>query len=1031
MLGPDRGGSSDANRVNESATLYAEEDAHAAVRNAKVFVPSAMVDSQLWSPLSRGGSVSESKKKGGSQGPAFATRRELKSIETALTRMRSELEELEKRSVTGGDLDARTRGLEDQLIRALRDANRADIRDRFNSIEEELQLLRKQRQVQVGHLDQLLEQVRSDLSLYQQHLAELDARTADERIRNAVEAQGEVRAEQAFRKHIEPKLSELEVAYDDADDRLSQLKAYIDSFGPGGLPVLAQERDALRERIGELEAQLGGERTRGDELLARVRQLENSQLKRVLDKGVTPELLEARLEELRAQTSDLRERRALQSENERLGAKVQQLETELVSWRDDAQLAEVARTERAQLTRYERERDEAEERREEAERRAQAAKSAERRARDREASALSRLAEVEGAEKAAAEREARLEAVSEELGQYRRELEESEARESRARAELERSRGEALALRAELEDARDHLQVAESKWRASFADEKEEEFEAAHERYREAAATEARAMRLDLERRLQDAVSRRDTALEDLAKLRSELHTVQAELRSSQLAKLQAQELLESTRSQHEQEIICLENTVSDRKQQLDKEHQERQERLRSEIEHERQRALAATTQEKGMLEHALDVLETELGRLSQDRDELYADITENAAKKGVLEAELQVLLSRLDELRTKDVPEEERLGKLREPVFSDLPPAEDAHELDWLQIVEDGIREAGFQFHPRLLRAFHTSLKIADHAPLAVLAGISGTGKSELPRLYSDLGGLPFLELAVQPSWDSPQDLFGFFNYTDGRLKAEPLARLLHQLGRPQDPLRDSPLIVLLDEMNLARVEYYFAALLSKLETRRGVDDLSPVDRSRAAIRLDAGPGARELLLFPDRRALFVGTMNEDESTLTLSDKVLDRACVLTFPAPDAMEDREQPRRFKRETRLSWASWSSWQQADRSADLADELNQLNGAMRKVGRPFGHRLFRAIHAYVALYPHTDPEVGHKEALADQWAMKVLPRLKGLECDDKRVRSGLEQLRALVPEELEPAFQEARNREFFSFSGAAEVYRSDA
>jgi hypothetical protein len=170
---------------------------------------------------------------------------------------------------------------------------------------------------------------------------------------------------------------------------------------------------------------------------------------------------------------------------------------------------------------------------------------------------------------------------------------------------------------------------------------------------------------------------------------------------------------------------------------------------------------------------------------------------------------------------------------------------------------------------------------------------------------------------------------------------------------------------------------------------------------------------------------------MNEDESTLTLSDKVLDRACVLTFPAPDAMEDREQPKRHKRETRLSWTSWTSWQRAEHSADLGDELNDLNRAMRGVGRPFGHRLFRAIHAYVALYPHSDPEVGRKEALADQWAMKVLPRLKGLECDDKRVRSGLEVLRTLVPEELLPAFQEARDREFFSFAGAAEVYRSDA
>ncbi len=965
--------------------------------------------------------MADDKKK---KGPAFASRQALDSLSATVERLRSDLGRLGADTVTTTALESTTKRLSGELRQALTDASRADIQGRFASVEQELALLRETRQVQVDHLQGLLEQVRADVSIYHQQLAELDARTADERIRTAVEEQGAKRADDAFQRHIAPKLSELEDAYDEADDRLAQLKAYIDGFGPGGLPVLAQERDTLRQRVGELEAQLGGERTRADELLARVRELESSRLKRVLDDGVTPELLEARLAELQSQTAGLRERRALQSQNERLGAKVQQLETELATWGDNAKMAEVARAERAQVQRYERERDDAEGRREDAERRARAAEAAERMARGRETSALARLAEVEGAEQSAAERESRLEALSEELGQYRRELEESERRESDARAELERSRGELLALRADLEDAQDHLQVAESKWREAFAVEKQTEFAEAHQRYRSAAEAEARAMRLELEQQLTDARARDRASCEQLEALRLRLQTLEGELRTSQLVQMQATEMLRSTELRHQQELASLETSVADRKQQLDDEHGQRLERLRLEIEDERQRALGAAVQDK-------KILDADVARLSADRDGLYDEINEFTAQKGVLEAELEVLRSRLDELRTKDVPEEERLGKLHRAAFDELAPATEAHELDWLRSVEDGIRAAGFQFHPRLLRAFHTSLKIADHAPLAVLAGISGTGKSELPRLYSDLGGLPFLELAVQPSWDSPQDLFGFFNYTDGRLKAEPLARLLHQLGKPEDPLRDSPLIVLLDEMNLARVEYYFAALLSKLETRRGVDATNAADRVRASIRLDAGPGAAELLLFPDRRALFVGTMNEDESTLTLSDKVLDRACVLTFPAPEAMEDREQPERRRRATRLSWTSWTQWQQVERSPDLGDELNELNQAMRGVGRPFGHRLFRAIHAYVALYPHADPEVARNEALVDQWAMKVLPRLKGLECDDKRVRSGLEVLRTLVPDELEPAFQDARDREFFSFAGAAEVYRGDA
>jgi hypothetical protein len=96
--------------------------------------------------------------------------------------------------------------------------------------------------------------------------------------------------------------------------------------------------------------------------------------------------------------------------------------------------------------------------------------------------------------------------------------------------------------------------------------------------------------------------------------------------------------------------------------------------------------------------------------------------------------------------------------------------------------------------------------------------------------------------------------------------------------------------LLVLLDEMNLARIEYYFSDFLSRLEMRRGIDlDLAEY-RRKAEIPLEIGrTGTTDSVMrvFVARNVFFVGTMNEDETTQSLSDKVVDRANVLRFGPP------------------------------------------------------------------------------------------------------------------------------------------------
>ncbi|MBU6172875.1 MAG: chromosome segregation ATPase-like protein, partial [Planctomycetes bacterium] len=344
--------------------------------------------------------------------------------------------------------------------------------------------------------------------------------------------------------------------------------------------------------------------------------------------------------------------------------------------------------------------------------------------------------------------------------------------------------------------------------------------------------------------------------------------------------------------------------------------------------------------------------------------------------------------------------------------------------ELDLLTRTESYLKSMRLYFPRRVLWAFHTSLKVTDISPLVVLAGISGTGKSELPRRYAESMGLHFLNVAVQPRWDSPQDMFGFFNYLENRYRATELGRALVQMdpfhaekGRGwstpknwEHSLSSQILLVLLDEMNLARVEYYFSEFLSRLETRRGIKRNDPQSRRKAEIGLEVGSGKTSspiMQLFVDQNVLFVGTMNEDETTQALSDKVIDRANVLRFGRPGKVEHAlSNSTSFETDPKLGYADWRSW--CKRSEDLPTETTELvqsyiarlDEAMNLIKRPFGFRTRNGILSYVANYPSTDSDaVG--DALADQIEQKIIPKFRGLDPRDHDVKSAIGKVRTVL------------------------------
>ena len=343
--------------------------------------------------------------------------------------------------------------------------------------------------------------------------------------------------------------------------------------------------------------------------------------------------------------------------------------------------------------------------------------------------------------------------------------------------------------------------------------------------------------------------------------------------------------------------------------------------------------------------------------------------------------------------------------------------------EIDWLNDIYKSCDEYGIHFPQRILYAFHTALKISDWSSVTVLAGVSGTGKSELPKLYAAFGGMNFINVPVQPSWDSQESMLGFFNSIDNRFEPEPLLRFLVQCTE-NDEYSPYMSIVLLDEMNLAHVEHYFADFLSKLETRRGA---SKTNVPTVEVKLGAGVEPYQLKL--ERSVLWTGTMNQDETTKSLSDKVLDRGLVINFPRPRELKSRvkmgilDKAVEETNRPMLTKKIWGSWivREVNLEGDQEKELNKykkivedINNELEHVGRALGHRVWQSIEYYIINYPTVVSEMNRltpgemsttlseamKVAFEDQIVQKIMPKLRGVETRG-RGKENLEKIEALL------------------------------
>lgn len=384
--------------------------------------------------------------------------------------------------------------------------------------------------------------------------------------------------------------------------------------------------------------------------------------------------------------------------------------------------------------------------------------------------------------------------------------------------------------------------------------------------------------------------------------------------------------------------------------------------------------------------------------------------------------------LKQISELYERNSERDARIKDIEVPVIKQetLPQltkkysAKASSEDEWLKNIQENFKKYEFQIHPRLLRAFHTSLKSADMSPITVLAGVSGTGKSELPKLYSHFGGLNFMNTPVQPNWDCQESMLGFFNTIDNKFDAHDILKFLVQAQKDGDnSLKDYVNLALLDEMNLAHIELYFAEFLSRLEERR---DRS--DKNLPSLPVNLGAGIPPYPLKLSRNVLWVGTMNQDETTKTLSDKVLDRGIIINFPRPKelinitkrcSLEDEQ----FRQKEMLPVTVWNDWKKNKPLGDaLIDPykkfIENMNDKLAVVGRSVGHRVWQSVVRYMENYPDVRLllEQGKTEkdlkleldiAFEDQLVQKIMPKLRGIETRGVAKKDCLDEIAKLIGE----------------------------
>ena len=293
---------------------------------------------------------------------------------------------------------------------------------------------------------------------------------------------------------------------------------------------------------------------------------------------------------------------------------------------------------------------------------------------------------------------------------------------------------------------------------------------------------------------------------------------------------------------------------------------------------------------------------------------------------------------------------------------------------------IEAAIEGLGGYYPGGEVRRYHAGLSYLEHKHFVILSGLSGTGKTQLALKYARaVHGLndmitpdPFLIVCpVRPEWTDPSGLTGYYDVLSNRYMVPPfLEAVLLAIAH-----RDSPVFVVLDEMNLARVEYYFSDVLSCIETGE------PLSLHSNGIPLEGSTGISIPAEITLPSNLFItATINIDESTNPVSDKVLDRAILID------MSDVQIAGYLNSLTRRDPGIHSA------RAACQDLIVSAHNLMAEHGLGFGYRVTEEVLRYHA-YSQSLLGSDSKDIVDELMVQKILVKLRGTE-KQRRLLLGL-------------------------------------
>ena len=276
----------------------------------------------------------------------------------------------------------------------------------------------------------------------------------------------------------------------------------------------------------------------------------------------------------------------------------------------------------------------------------------------------------------------------------------------------------------------------------------------------------------------------------------------------------------------------------------------------------------------------------------------------------------------------------------------------------------------------------------------LTILQGMSGTGKTSLPKIFAEalFGRCEIVE--IESSWRDKNELLGYYNEFSRTYTPKKFTQALYRAALDPETLT----LIVLDEMNLSRIEYYFSDFLSLMENEEDKREIKLLNvglyragEDGSLIPYEALTDGHTLKIPPN--VWFVGTANRDESTFEISDKVYDRAHTMNFNkrAPRAAVSGEPISRayISTEQLLSLLNEARSRGGFEAASdpLVKEVEQL---LAPYNISFGNRIANQIDAFVSIYCacFAPSDAVRRDAIETILLSKVVSKLEQKSVEDR-------------------------------------------